>query len=391
MKTGKLNGIVFTAFLFILLILPFAFGGFVGIYAYSTVLLVYFLFFFSTSKVYRTDFALYSIILITLIAILSAYFTVIFTSNVWYLREFIRLIFIIVFIFTIRETVADETVFNLMPLQLSLIVMIDWFLFNILSEYPISKWMMREIAMNGMHDYLENYWRHIGIAGNPNFSAFIYSIAIIFNLGYLKRHKVRFDLLSIFIQISLLLSVYLLFISYSRTSLIALVITLFISNFRIRHTSYYILLLMFLPLIFAIDIEYIVSLKNRFSSFSALTHRVDLWKELFMYVDIRAILIGKEMYVSVVDNDYFYFLYRYGLIAGGMILAMPWIIYNRCRDGKWKELLFPILLFYYISAMVGGPLAHPKTYVFLLFILAIGQNKQIGKLNVQKNSSCSTT
>lgn len=368
MKNSVFNQESVVSFLVVLgLVLPIAQGGFVLSYLYSYFVLFIILLLCSKVKLFLSAGNLVVASAVFVVLAFSSYIDSLDADGYWYLRELIRIPILIVFLFDFKFD--RNFLFRRMALFLSVTVILDFFLLYVLSETLLANIIKSAVAMNGMSDFLEAYWRHIGLGGNPNFSSFIYSISIIFLLWGMVEGELE-KKYSIFYFCALGIAFFLLLISYSRTSLVATSISILLVYFRIKYIPILLLcaVVAFLGLFY--EQSMLDSMYSRFSSFSSFDARIKMWDELFQSYNAFTFLFGAALPVDVVDNDYLYFFYRYGFFVSLIVLSLPIYIGYKLRRDKFFKLYFGVLMFFYIAAFPGGTLTHPKTFFFIIFFVS---------------------
>ena len=343
------------------LALPISVGGFVLSYAYSYVVLFYILLLNKNNDVIigKSSLIIISILLVSLVA--SAFYDSLTAIDYWYLRELIRIPLMLILL--VSFTINRDKFLHLLGLYLSLLILCDFIFLYLLSDTGVSILIKKAVAMSGMTDFLDGYWRHMGLGGNPNFSSFIYSISIIvlsWLLVSFKHNKLTF----IFFLLTTFIALFLLVISYSRTSLIALLLAVFFIYFRIKYLIFIFLLLLFGITFLLFNDNVYESLIIRFSSFSSFDARVEMWKALIESYGPLTFLFGSALPVDVVDNDYLYFFYRFGFIVALILLIIPIYIYFQIKDDKYCKFYLCILIFFYVAAFPGEHLRTRKLFSF---------------------------
>lgn len=372
-----------TVFLLLILILPIAKGGFALVFLFCSIICIIYI--GLRANQFRNKF----IISIFAFSIIWSLISILITSgelaSVWDLREYIRVPLSIVILFYYSKTKFFSL--NNLTFGFSLIILFDFFALLVFKDNYFSKLFLQSIAMSGMADYLVGYWRHIGIGGNPNFSAMIYSIFIIIS-AHLLCMKPEMNKLIYFkralIVVSLFVAVFLLFITFSRTGIIALFLSLGLFFIKPKYLPYISMFFigLFLFIMFNPETELFIKVTQRFSSFSSASARGEHWRQLFVGYDLLKFFFGYKFESSVIDNDYLYFIYRFGVVLGGLLLILPFYPIFKIQITSTKLMYLNLLVFYYIAALPGGPLSHPKSYFFLLLLgaaLVTAKNKKFIK------------
>ncbi|ELN6867947.1 TPA: hypothetical protein NKU35_000318 [Vibrio parahaemolyticus] len=364
----------FVPFLLVLgLALPISKGGFILSYLFSYILVI--ILFFVSEKIKLDKISISLVLFVGVTLAISAFYDSLSSNSYWFLRELIRFPLFLVVLLSFKF-LKSEFIKNLTIWFCFLIVFDFVFLFLFKNSY-FSKIIISNVAMSGMADYLEAYWRHIGIGGNPNFSSFLYAIFIILGLEFFRKNKRSISMtLCFFILSGLLLAFFLLILTFSRTSLVALFLAMIIIYLKVRYLPYIFAFIFSVFLYLYVDSEFLAKISARLTSFSSFEHRVDMWKELLIYYDLKAAIVGRSLpvHISVTDNDYLYFFFRFGFFVSILLLFTPWYLLFTKISGSVKRLVLGVLVFYYIAAFPGGTLTHPKTYVFLLFMVVLLSN-----------------
>lgn len=78
---------------------------------------------------------------------------------------------------------------------------------------------------------------------------------------------------------------------------------------KVRYLPYIFAFIFSVFLYLYVDSEFLAKISARLTSFSSFEHRVDMWKELLIYYDLKAAIVGRSLpvHISVTDNDYLYF------------------------------------------------------------------------------------
>lgn len=225
------------------------------------------------------------------------------------------------------------------------------------------------ITMSGMQSYTESYWRYIGIYGNPNFSAVLYSMYFLYAFYLFYNAKYR-----IICSAILFLSLFLMLLTFSRTAMISLLIAVSISyltSFLRTKKGVNILVVIAISamlFVFFSDGDFLDMLMNRFTSFSSLEQRFINWADVFPRVSWGGILFGTFEKLPVIDNDYIFYFFRYGLLLTLSIFIILFVIYKKYLFRNKFALSITVLLL--VSSIAGGILGHPGLLLVftLLFI-----------------------
>ncbi|MFS1918560.1 hypothetical protein [Vibrio sp. 10N.286.46.E10] len=263
---------------------------------------------------------------------------------------------------------------------LSMLVLLDFMIFYLWPSGALSKQLMLLVAMPGMNDYLDSYWRHIGIGGNPNVSSLIYAINILIAINILKynqyygvNHTFKW-----FLILSVSISIFLCLMTFSRTGIISCLLAIYLTiNNKIKWSS---LLLAVLILSYLSFPELWQPILERFTSFSSLEARTQHWSLLTQNFSIFRLMFGSPFEVDVIDNDYLYLLFRFGLVFLLITVGLLFYIWGRIGCEVRRELYFSLILFVLISAIPGGPLTSPKIYTFIVLFGSLIAYKKLNKL-----------
>ncbi|EHK9049603.1 hypothetical protein RH728_004072 [Vibrio vulnificus] len=350
--------------------IPIAKGGFILSYVYG--LFLFFLVIYLSQKIIFRNYSIIFAVSIIILMFLSSFIDSLYSGSYWFLRDFIRFPFYLLFLsgFSFNSRVFSRNICTV----LTLLVFVDFVVLFVMAGTPLASIVLKYIAMSGMTDYLEGYWRHIGVGGNPNFSSFIYAIHAIVCIEVLRLQKSSLTkFISFFYMLGLVVSLFLLVLTFSRTSLLAFVVAAILMYFRFKYLPYvaFVILAVVVYLIFAPD--FADKLSSRLTSFSSFQNRIDMWIELYTYYDFKAMLLGSALpiHINVVDNDYWFFIFRFGIPVSFLILVSPWVLWFSCRNKDGSKTVLGLLVFYYVAAFPGGTLTHPKSFIFLVMFLAL--------------------
>jgi len=364
------------------LFLPIADHGYAFVFLFNW--LIFLVYVVARAKQLRKKF-----IIITLFALITwSLFSILASANllenIWDLREFIRvpLTIIVLFYYSENEGFPADRLLK----YFALFILLDFILLYAFSDSNVSKKLLQSVAMSGMADYLDDYWRYIGLGGNPNLSALIYSIFIIISLHVLTAQKLYRDITGpnrLFLYIACGIALFLLIITFSRTGIVALGASLLFFFTRPKYAALVFLGVCVLGIYFAffLDFDIYDKLIYRFSSFTSMESRISHWELLFSNYSLVQLVFGSKFYVSVIDNDYIYFIYRFGIFLGALLLLAPLFPLIKIREKNIRYMYFNFVIFFYISAFPGGSLSHPKTYFFLLaFGSMLSTNNKIKRI-----------
>jgi len=350
----------------LILIMPISRGGYTLVFAVSLFCAgVYSLFRYQQFKKTNLFFLLFAILLW---ATASLSFQSPGFENIWAIREYIR----VPIAFVAFLSYSNQSFFNIDKFIrfLAVCILFDYIFLFLFEEFPLSGFVMQEVAMQGMSDYLIGYWRHIGIGGNPNVSSLIYSIFLILVFHRYWKSKIIYHGFyeNSFIFLTSIASFVLLLFTFSRTGILAFLLSMIVFFIRIRYIPQilFFITVLFIGLFFYSDIDLFATLARRFTSFSSLDARFEHWTNLASGYSFLDFLFGRPFESSVIDNDYLYFFYRYGFLLALFLLFVPFVPLFRIRERSNRLMYFHLIIFFYVAAIPGGALSHPKTYFWLL-------------------------
>jgi hypothetical protein len=344
------------------LLIPFGLGGFSLMYLYGIAVcsMIAIQSFYSSINLNKVAISFTIAVFYIFLAVMSSHDI----TDSWELREYVRVPIMLVSLYAIYN--VDSRAIKIMLYIISLAIIFDFVILALMKGSGIALFVGNILTMRGMTEVQGGYWRHIGIGGNPNVSSIIYSIFIIVSwhmLFYIK--SIKFNTFSyIAISISTIIALYLNVLTFSRTGFIALILSFM---FFVKKP----LLLLFISLLFCSVLLFVFpslfdQIINRFQSFSSFDARLDHWSTLFNNYNFSTFLFGDTMFLSVVDNDYLYLLYRFGIFGLIISISIPVIVLWNIPNQEFKSTYLHLLVFFGIAAIPGGSIANPKAYLFLV-------------------------
>lgn len=367
------NSYVALFLLISVILFPVSYGGYTSIYIIGifSIFLLYFAGYRFVLSISQLTILFFFIIALSSISMIV---NSIQGSDLWALREFIRIPTLILFFYIGSIRIANSTNIETVILKaLFFIITLDILIFFIFTDIPFVFSIKQSMLMPGMNDYGIQFWRHIGILGNPNSSAFIYALTIIFCVNYLNTYQKKLNYKLFIVFIGLLTCFYLLYVSMSRTGYVSLLLALaFFINFRS------LLVIISFSIIFGIlfgsfyEISWIQAIMERFESTTAIDARFSYTMSYLNSFDIATIFFGQPLLGSVVDNDYIYIFFRFGIILGLIIILLPMIIFFGKNSKKLnRKLILSIFTLFYLYGFTGGSFTQPKIYILFAIIMIL--------------------
>ncbi|WP_162926826.1 hypothetical protein [Vibrio coralliirubri] len=355
------------------LILPSGFGGFTAIYLYGFLISITILFQGDNNKVSVRKASFVTLVLFCFLS--GAFLNANNVYNLWEYREYIRIPLLISSVFIIKAN--RISVVKIFIVSMSFVIFADFIFFHLLKNSSISITLNELFLMRGMEVLEGSYWRHIGIGGNPNVSSTIYSITILVFTNFLIFNLARGYLFKLLVMMVIFLSIYLLLLTYSRTGMVSLLFALsFLLLFnRPKLIVPFVLIMTFC--LFLLVPTFFYSLLERFMSFSSFDARIVHWEGLLERYNTFIFLFGSSLNVSVVDNDYLYFAFRFGFFGFLFLVITPIYVLFKIKDEFLRNTYFSLIVFYYVGAFPGGTLANPKAYIFLVVLGCLSMNSKV--------------
>lgn len=316
------------------------------------------------------------------------YFLILFTINFFFfqkelyeLREFI--IFIpLLYVFSILKVTNEKEILLRLILYYSLFIFIDFVFLYLFDNSEISKLIKQITFMPGMLNYTEYFWRHVGLLGNPNLSAMFYAIYIIFSINIVMEYHFNI-VIKVGVLVAVAISLFLLALTFSRTGMIALIVSFFIMFFK--NIKFSILIFIISGIFFTMNTDLIVDLNERFENLSSFHERLLLWGGQMAQLDWSTFLFGYPFSISVTDNDYLYFLLRFGFTGMMLMLFFPiyFLFKIKKRNFISAQIYLQLIIYSYITALAGGLLTSPKGYFFLVVFGHFTYNIYYNTYNLQ--------
>ncbi|WP_462173378.1 hypothetical protein [Pseudoalteromonas xiamenensis] len=247
------------------------------------------------------------------------------------------------------------------------LVLFDFIFLYLLGGNILGNNLYVYFTLPGMGDYIEYYWRHIGIMGNPNYSGGLYSLIILFSLNLLLHKPSSMVKVLTFLLFSI--SLLLLIETYSRTAivsvLVAIAITIGAKNKR-KALAITAFLGIVSLLLFADWVSFMVA---RFASFSSFIERIEIWMGLSKNLDWLTLIFGSTADLRITDNDYIFFLLRFGSVC-----TLFYFLYFLGAAFKLKNNFYATyykssLVFSFTSGVAGGVFSSPSLSYLLIVIL----------------------
>lgn len=367
------NSYVALFLLISVILFPVSYGGYTSIYIIGifSIFLLYFAGYRFVLSISQLTILFFFIIALSSISMIV---NSIQGSDLWALREYIRIPTLILFFYIGSIRIANSTNIETLILKaLFFIIILDILIFFIFTDIPFVFSIKQSMLMPGMNDYGIQFWRHIGILGNPNSSAFIYALTIIFCVNYLNTYQKKLNYKLFIVFIGLLTCFYLLYVSMSRTGYVSLLLALaFFINFRS------LLVIISFSIIFGIlfgsfyEISWIQTIIERFESTTSIDARFSYTMSYLNSFDISTIFFGQPLLGSVVDNDYIYIFFRFGIILGLIIILLPMIIIFGKNSKKLnRKLVLSTFTLFYLYGFTGGSFTQPKIYILFAIIMIL--------------------
>ncbi|MBK6639291.1 MAG: hypothetical protein IPG34_17505 [Rhodocyclaceae bacterium] len=213
----------------------------------------------------------------------------------WAMRDFARFIFLAILVFDL-SALDYRKVQYFFGWGLLLVLGFDFvILYHGASETMRLAWL--EMAANNLfQEYVGDYYRHLGIMGNPNASAAFYGMTI-FVLIFFEAVPAKVRLLG------LALAVLLLFESQSRSYLIATILSVALGLTAIKVSRIAIFFVgVALALYLSLDLQRSIEIFwDRTEELSAFEGEL-VWA-LIADIDLVKVLVGDPLLPAVVDND----------------------------------------------------------------------------------------
>jgi hypothetical protein len=283
------------------------------------------------------------------------------------MRDFARFIFLWILIVDLSHLDYKVMAKSFGYLFFLILVFDFLFIYQNFSEVVRSGWL-GWAANSAFQEFVTDYYRHIGIMGNPNASAAFYGIAV-FVFIFFEQIPARLRILGVAIAFLLL------FESQSRSYLIATLLSVVIglTSIGISRVAF-ITLGVALALYLSLDIHNSVEVfLDRTEELSAFDERTELITALFVNLDMVRLLLGDPLLPAVVDNDIVFFFLRFGLPVMIFLAAIIWrIMPSNIRLAKTR-LLYAFVFFGVIGSLAGGIFGHPGlAFLYVCIFRALG-------------------
>lgn len=235
----------------------------------------------------------------------------ILVQDIWQVREYVR-VALFAYLFVVLDEPARQTALRAIVIAVAGLITFDFVVLYLLDVGSLKTLLYQR----GMRGYVDHYWRHVGVLGNPNSSAALYAIAIVAGTASVLRGLVHGRIRKIFVAYSLAVSALLLPLTLSRTAIIATAgAVLAMVSLRFNRTRE---LLLGVAFVLAGLIAWSTNawgVQTRFESLTSLVERVSLWRSLLGSVTAGGLIAGSGGDISVVDNDLVYFIQNFGLFG----------------------------------------------------------------------------
>lgn len=276
-----------------------------------------------------------------------------YDKPLWAMRDFARFIFLAILVFDL-SALDYRKVQYFFGWGLLFILGFDFvILYHGASEAMRLTWL--EMAANNLfQEYVGDYYRHLGIMGNPNASAAFYGMTI-FVLIFFEAVPAKVRLLG------LALAVLLLFESQSRSYLIATILSVALGLTAIRISRVAVLVAgVTLALYLSLDLQKSVEIFwDRTEELSAFEERGELVWALIADIDLVKLLVGDPLLPTVVDNDVVFFFLRFGLPVMIFLMSVVWRVMPSDLRLARTRLIYAFAGFGVVGSLAGGIFGHP--------------------------------
>lgn len=316
------------------------------------------------SEIYRVLFAL------TLVGI-CALFQVNDAKTLYDLRDLIRWVPVILLL---DYTLVNRDVFSKRVFWfISVCTLFDIFvLFAAMLPDLRQSWYAAATTQE-MANYIDGYYRHIGILGNPNASSLLYVIFLLWLIHFVAQlsGKIRRVLGGMLILANLVL----LLGTVSRTGIISLAVALLLT--RPRYLYYYLLLLIgMVGMLVLVGDNFFDIVFGRFfetTGYSAATERMDMSHEIIGEALKNGFWYGGVKQYEVTDNDYVTLLTRFGVIGAisFIVIFFGHEVKKALQFRIAKPLHLQLLVVTLLSSVVGGVIGSPGLFIIALILMRI--------------------
>lgn len=283
---------------------------------------------------------------------------------VWELRQLAYVLLAAFFLLSIPSQYLvseNRKLFKFLNYLCVFLIFIDFLVLNI-DYFGVSAVIMGYIVNNNFQNYIDGYYRYLGVLGNPNHSGLFYALLIIFiGSSSLLPRILKFIACSI--------AGYLLIATFSRTAFIALLIGLIVS---IKSKKLFVVFILMLPIAIYLLPEYLVDmLLSRVNDLSAASERGEILRDNLSIISILDHFFGSPKIPEVTDNDFLSIYLRFGFFGLlGYLLILLYVVYMHVRFGTLSSLKLGVFFVILVSGLAGGALGNPQLmYVAFLFCL----------------------
>lgn len=308
-------------------------------------------------------------LLATAVLLIEALIELFADGPTWAMREFARTITLGILLLRLPH-IDLNVFFRAILWLLGLIILVD-FIFLYLKVLPDLGMALRNfVYFPGVRPYIKHFWRHVGILGNSNASAFLYGLyLVLYTHSWTLRGSQALSLSSVFHGVIAVITIVLLFASYSRSALIGAALTLGL-GFAIssRRRVLYVLVVC-LAVITVLQVKMLDRIVARFSYFSSGEARLTLWAELIGNMSISDVIVGRPFESRYIDSDYVYFFVRYGML--GLIVNLTIIVHYfrvALRVGDAGHALLQLFFYASVCGLTMGIFSTPSTAAFLFLL-----------------------
>jgi hypothetical protein len=322
----------------------------------------------SKDVTFKKSYVIYLYIILCLFFLPGILINLNYLTNFWDLRHitFLMLLAMLGAIRSKRRIGAEVEYSQLFPWVLASIISFDLFFLN-LDFAGFSRDALLLITNENFKEYVDGYYRYLGIFGNPNVSGVFYALAFF----YFAENRNISRIVSIAVC---LMSLYMLILTFSRTAFISLLLAYLItSRLNLR-----VLIGLFLG---SLTIYYVVAgdlneiFISRVTDFSSAEDRSDILLGQLYSMTPVVHLFGTPTLPTVTDNDFLTIYIRFGLFGLlGYLTVACMLIYIIAKTPLYRELKMGLLCIALTSGFAGGALGNPQLmFVVFLIIQSISQ------------------
>jgi hypothetical protein len=233
---------------------------------------------------------------------------------------------------------------------------------------------IRELVyMRSLRQYIEHFWRHIGIIGNPNGSAFLYGIYLVVLSFAISRSQFALNRIEKFLLLSVgPVAVFLLTETYSRTNLIAVALVACYALIQGGAGRWRYLFVIGVVGVLLFSFGGYERIELRFETLSSGEKRLLHWDALLGGMTFDDVVMGAPLTAGFTDSDYLFVLLRFGVVGSVAILWVLVSLYASARkQGLLGELFSQLMAYGAISGVAMGVFVMPNTGAFLLYLGAV--------------------